>query len=430
LYPDRVERIAIYVLIQSLLAVVLGMAAASRPSLLYSLYPMMTLAADTRNTRQASLPDMRLSHDDLISEGIFRCAPDWGILFANSALLKMFGYNSLEEMQVGPGQVMFANDEDWQFLVDKLEADGFLKGHCVLLLRKDKSNFWGSITCKQSSSQSHVFFDGTVNDITEMVKMKRELLEKQNMLEKAAQDLDRFIYSASHDIRSPVSSIKGLVNIMRAEIREENSQRLVDMIEVCVKRLDRFVTSLTAFGQNSKKELKDLRIDFEMVVALVLKQLEGHPAHATTDVTVDIDQRNVFYSDLFRTRLALFNIVKNAFDYVDRQKKAQTLSITVSTHHEKAVIEIFDNGIGIPDAHSDNVFNMFYRASSTSRGSGMGLYIAREAVIAMGGFITLNSKQGVGTVVKIELPNSTRGKLANREGNSVIDRRIDPVGQK
>ncbi len=354
------------------------------------------------------------SLEDVLTEGIFRVTPGHEIVFASRVMLALFGYRSVEEVRA-KFNVLFADETDLTFLIDKLTYEGSLQNYRALCIRKDRSNFWGSLTCHRVMRAGEVFFDGMIIDITEIIKQEQQLQEKNDVLEKLTMELDRFIYSASHDIRSPVSSIQGLISLMKLELKDENSQNLVKLMEVSADRLDRFVRSLTSFAENAKKEIKPIHVDFERVLNHILEKLMLHPSHVNISVARDITQENTFYSDLFRTRLIIHNVVKNAFDYCDLSKSHPVISIQIVTHPEKAVIEVFDNGIGIAAPFIERVFDMFYRGTDASSGSGMGLYTAREAVIKLAGIITISSEYGIGTSVRIELPNSTKGKLINKK---------------
>lgn len=374
----------------------------------------MNLAKELKKTDCSFLQETLESLDKVLTEGIFRSTPERGILFANNAIIKMFGYESLEELKSVPNHLLYADEEARKYLTDKLTAEGSIENHRVLFRRKDQRNFWGSLTCLRVLRYGLVCYEGRILDISDQITLEEQLTEKTVELEKKTMEFDRFIYSASHDIRSPITSILGLISIMKLELKDKDSKNLLELMTVSTKRLERFVNDLIAFAKNSKKEINDSSIDFDKTITCTLEKLIHHSFFNKVIVTNEINHSSIFFSDLFRLRLILNNVVKNALDFCDAHKSNRVISIQVTTHPEKAVIEVFDNGIGISTQHLEKVFDMFYRGTTASSGAGMGLYTAREAAIKLGGFITISSEYGIGTSVRIELPNSTKGKLINK----------------
>jgi signal transduction histidine kinase len=375
----------------------------------------MNLVKPLKKTDHSILQEIFESLDNALTEGVFRSSPDWRILFANNAMIKMLGYESLEELKSDPNQLLFAGEETRKYLTDRLSAQGFIENYRILLLKKDHRNFWGWLTCLRVMRNGEEYFEGRIVNITDQVTIEEQLKEKTVQLEKKSMELDRFIYSASHDIRSPITSVLGLINIMKLELKDENSKKLLELMIVSMNRLERFVNSLVSFAKNSKKEIFCSNIDFSKALAYTLEKLIHHPNFNKVTVTNEISLSGIFFSDLFRIRLILYNVIKNAYDFCDSNKSNMMISIQIKTLPEKAIIEIFDNGIGIPAKHLEKVFDMFYRGTTTSNGSGIGLYTAREAAIKLGGFITINSEYGIGTSIRIELPNSIKGKLINKK---------------
>jgi len=357
------------------------------------------------------IPKTQKSLEDVATEGLFSRTAGKGIVYANRALLNMFGYETLEEFQQVPNHLLHADEEARKHLLSKLAANRFLQNHRELYRRKDNSNFWGSLTCQAVTRGGEEFYEGAIVDITEIILLESRLQEKKDELAKLSLEMDRFMYSASHDIRSPVCTIMGLLNLMKKEYNEETYRKLVEMMGVCVTRLEHFVNGLSAFSENSKKDVEETTISFSRMLTSVLEKFHRHPSYAMVSISTEIKQECNFYSDPFRLRLILSNVIKNSFDYADLRKSERVLSIQLAVHPEKAVVEIFDNGMGIRNIHLEKVFDMFYRGTNFSTGSGMGLYTAREAVIALGGIITINSEYGIGTSVRIELPNSAKEKL-------------------
>jgi signal transduction histidine kinase len=112
-----------------------------------------------------------------------------------------------------------------------------------------------------------------------------------------------------------------------------------------------------------------------------------------------------FYSDTYRIKTILNNLISNSFKYYRISDERPTIEIDISINDPFTTILIKDNGIGISEENIKNIFDMFYRASNQSKGSGLGLYIVKEMVEKLNGSISVKSKLGVYTQFVIKLPN-------------------------
>ena len=124
------------------------------------------------------------------------------------------------------------------------------------------------------------------------------------------------------------------------------------------------------------------------------------------EASVEINDKVAFNSDRLRVGIILNNLFSNSIKYQDYGKKSSVVSIHIVTSPEHAWIRFSDNGIGIEEKHLSKIFDMFYRASENAKGSGLGLYIAKETVTRLGGTINVKSEFGVSTTFEIIIPNS------------------------
>ena len=224
-------------------------------------------------------------------------------------------------------------------------------------------------------------------------------------LTKLNQELDRFVYSASHDLRAPLSSVLGLVELARLEKTPEKKDECLRMIDSSIKKLDGFINDIIDFSRNQRIELKPTKIDIKDEIEDVLNDLKYivNDAGIQREI-VSSDNDRLFITDARRLRVILKNLLSNAIRYHDPDKKERFIRIAISYESNKAVISVSDNGIGIEKNHLKNIFMMFYRADESSKGSGLGLYIVKETVDKLKGEIKVESKPGVGTTFTIILP--------------------------
>jgi signal transduction histidine kinase len=256
------------------------------------------------------------------------------------------------------------------------------------------------------SSLGSRYIVALARDTTQQFRADRQLVDQNKALKKVNSELDRFIYSVSHDLRAPVTSIQGLINVLRLE--EFNPQGLttfLDMMEKTVKKLDHFIRSIVDYSHNVRHESVDIQtINFDTLLPYVINRFHYLEGFNRVAVTTRVDATVPFATDYSRMVSILLNVIMNGFIFYDANK-ASYLNIAVTTAPGHALLEFEDNGIGIGEEHHDKVFQMFYRASALSHGSGLGLYLVKEAVEKLGGAISLQSQKGVGTRLRIELPN-------------------------
>jgi two-component system sensor histidine kinase/response regulator len=231
------------------------------------------------------------------------------------------------------------------------------------------------------------------------VEMKLKNLE----LQKTNDELNRFIYSASHDLRSPLMSILGIVQL--AKLEKTIDLNYFDIIENSVLKLDKYIRNIIDYYQNSRSEEIFEKIEFKEILDDVLDMLKNQD-HIIKFET-NINQPNEFVGDSFRIRVILSNIISNAIKYKNPNTENHIVSINIATDAENANIEIKDNGIGIEQYHLENIFKMFYRAQITNnkQGSGIGLFIVKESLDKIGGNIKVDSEPNVGTSFHVSIPN-------------------------
>ena len=231
--------------------------------------------------------------------------------------------------------------------------------------------------------------------------------------------MEKFLYSTSHDLRSPITSILGLVNLLRLESKEIGIIEYSNKIETSAKKLDKTIKDIMAFSRTSYQRLRSDRISFEVLISEVLDEL--HPEYASRKVQINSEINNeiAFYSDRQRLEMIVSKVVSNAINFYDSRKASPFIKISVLVDLDAATIEIVDNGIGIGRPYLDHIFTMFYKASEISRGAGLGLFIVSEAITQLKGTIKVESEVGFGTCFRINIPNDPKGRLINRKLNLV-----------
>ncbi len=245
-----------------------------------------------------------------------------------------------------------------------------------------------------------------IKDITSL-KSQEKILEEQNAtLHKVNEELDRFVYSASHDLRAPLTSLLGLIALGYRETDVSIIQQYMELMEKSVKKLDDFILDIINYSKNSRKEVEPERIDFDQLIEKIVDNLKYLNRNSYIEVKQNISLDKPFISDRTRINMIFNNLISNTFRYFDAEKKNSFVSIDIQPDERGGIaIVIEDNGIGIEEEHLSKVFEMFYRATDKKQGSGLGLYIVKEAIEALKGTVALESQKDIGTKFIIYLPH-------------------------
>jgi signal transduction histidine kinase len=237
---------------------------------------------------------------------------------------------------------------------------------------------------------------------------QEEILRQQNeQLVKINKELDSFVYSVSHDLRSPLSSILGLVNVAKLEgfKNPEMLNTYFEMIERSVFKLDETIKEILDYSRNARGELNIEEVGLEGMIQNAFDQMQYLPGYHGTVKQVNVQNHTALYSDVYRLSVILINLISNALKYGDDTKEQKLIQVSAAITPAHCILRVADNGIGIHSDYIDNVFNMFYRATDRSQGAGLGLYIVKEMVEKLAGTISIHSELGQGTAITITIPN-------------------------
>lgn len=231
------------------------------------------------------------------------------------------------------------------------------------------------------------------------------LLREQNIqLQKAYEELDKFVYSASHDLRAPLASILGIIKVAKTD----DSTKLpgyIDMIDHTVNRMDAFVQNIIKYYRSNRLDVEINHINFETIINEIIFELDSHIKDVNYQFLKSINEPVYIRSDESRIRIILNNILLNAIKFHEENSSNKTISIRVNTNLEGSTIEVEDNGIGIEPEHQDKIYDMFFRGVHKNSGSGVGLYVAKEALKRINGTIQIESTPGVGSKFIVRIPN-------------------------
>jgi PAS domain S-box-containing protein len=239
---------------------------------------------------------------------------------------------------------------------------------------------------------------GILQDITDTKKMEEDLKAMNK-------ELETFIYRASHDLRGPLSSIIGLTNVSKSEIKDETSKKYFQMVEASAQKLDATLISLVQ-SMTMRDMVVDLQeVDLDELINDTLTQLKYHDGFSK----IKIEVHNSLKAKLLSNKLILAsvfqNLIQNAIKYQNYHNGQARLDIFINKKENGVELIFDDNGIGVDDHLQDKIFDMYFRGTSSASGSGLGLYIVKIGIEKLKGNIRFTSSKDNGAKFIITLPD-------------------------
>lgn len=253
---------------------------------------------------------------------------------------------------------------------------------------------------KVSNMMHHYPVQGLVlklNDVTEKKKREQALI-RSNL------QLDQVIYKTTHDLKAPLMSALGLVDIAE-RAPDVEKDRYILLIRKSLLRLNSFIEEMNNFYRVDKLVVQREKINLKEVLHDELENLHTQDGDPFIHFDVEIDESIDLYSDKVRIRTIITNLLSNAIKYHDLKKENPFVKITAKVDDEYFNLCVEDNGIGIDQAFQEKIFDLFFRATDQSQGSGLGLFIVKDTIDRLSGTIEVKSNVGAGTTFQVRIPN-------------------------
>jgi PAS domain S-box-containing protein len=335
---------------------------------------------------------------------------DDNVQWVNPAFERVTGYTLKEVLGKKPANFLRgpeSNAEVNAFIQDKVEKGEGFKDVEILNHTKDGRPYWVSIEVQPIYNKSGKVtqFVSIQSDISERKAHQQALLDRNEELSKLNAELDRFVYSASHDLRAPIASLLGLIEVVRMEQNMDNMEKLLDMQKRSLNRLDHFIKDIVDHSRNTRLLVESEQINFENIINGSFEHLQFMENAEKIRKVISVELKAPFYTSPSRLEIILNNLISNAMKYSNLKRADPFIEVRVKADKQKAEVRITDNGEGIPTEAQPKIFDMFYRASANGMGSGLGLYIVKEALQKIEGTISVTSEYGRGTEFVVEIPN-------------------------
>jgi signal transduction histidine kinase len=338
------------------------------------------------------------------------------VLFITASLFGRSAYQHLILIPLIIASVFFYSDKEFKYMIVALLLSVL---NLTLLELTDYSLFKGPklvatiplekevILLLTLSFSFYMLYELMMMNINMEEKLKRlngSLQIRNTKLRRSNEDLDSFVYRASHDLRSPLASIMGVINIVKTEKDVTKIKDYMKYQEKSVKKLDDLIQDILDLSRNAKLDISIEAIDLKLFVQSCVDSFSYMEEFSKVQILIDIQEGFIVHTDIRRLKVVLNNLLSNALRYYDSGKEQSYLKIKSEYKQRNIVLTFEDNGIGIQQEHLHKVFEMFYRATSRNAGSGLGLYIVKDAIDKLDGVIKIDSSFGKGTIIQIVIP--------------------------
>ena len=227
-------------------------------------------------------------------------------------------------------------------------------------------------------------------------KIQTEIIKNKNA------ELDAFFHRISHDLRGPISSLLGLSFLAKIDIKDEHALEYIEKQHQQVERLNQIIIGLINLTKSSNNGLSKVRIDFSKMIDACINSFETLPNFANVRFAIRIQPNLEFYSEWTLLNAIMQNLIENAIKY--SVEDSPVVEIRVKQQGDYIVLEVEDNGQGIPEKYHTRIFEMFFRATNNASGSGLGLYILKRSVDRLKGTIEFKSQVNKGSTFTVTLP--------------------------
>lgn len=275
----------------------------------------------------------------------------------------------------------------WQqtwFLLSCVFAAGFL----IIM-----SIVWANVRNNKRRRELELLID----DRTNALRVTNEELFLRN------NELDRFVYSASHDLSAPLKSILGLITVAQMENPSPEVNRYLDLMKRSVLKLDSFIRDIISYSRNARLPINKKPVSVDALIESIWADHQYSPNVDKIKFQLVNLIHSEFRSDETRLKIIFNNLISNCIKF-HRLDHTPFIKISAAEFPEYFEFKVEDNGMGISPQLKDKIFDMFFRATETVQGSGLGLYILKETLSRLDGTVSVDSVYGEGTTFIITLP--------------------------
>lgn len=349
---------------------------------------------DEANNLVGFKASFRIDYDVLIANNTAEALahltkhPDIRAIFCDQRMPDKTGVQFFEDIRLDfphPIRMLLTGYADIESVIDAIN-----KGHVFRYIKKP----WTDADIKTAIEEASKFYMAN-----SMLAIKNEELQT------AYNELDKFAYSVTHDMRGPLLSILGAVDVAQNINNITEIKELLALMETTVRKLDNFIKNVHDYYDLKRGDLNITEIDFEKVLQDMDDMYKVTAKMNNVRFEKSVKQNTTFRCDAMSMSVILNNLLSNAFKYQRKDNDDKFVDLQVTVENNVATITVKDNGIGIHENHIGEIFNMFFRATSEEVGSGFGLYNVKDALLKLNGEIKVDSIVEQGSTFKVIIPS-------------------------
>ena len=261
-------------------------------------------------------------------------------------------------------------------------------------------------------------FYAMISDVSPLKMAQKELMTKNQELLRINADLDNFIYTASHDLKSPIVNLEGLIHAIERTLSakmEPREMTLFNMMNTSIGKLKNtinYLSDVTKIAKNFEKNIQHLNIP--EIVADVKEDIDHLIKESNATIIENYEVKEIDFSK-GNLKSVLYNLISNALKFRSPDKKA-VVNIITRIENEHLLICVEDNGLGLSLKEQGKLFTMFKRIHRHVEGSGIGLYIIKRIIDNVNGRIEVESEENIGSKFKVYIPLTHEKSIAHTLG--------------
>lgn len=371
----------------------------------------LVVALDIRHRKQHE-GRMNLAMDAAASAMIM-VDKDGLVVFINKAAVALFGYEESELLnhpveRLVPREIRRAHPVYRGSFMNSSEARAMGKEKDLYALHREGHKIPVEIALTLVETPSGKMVMSTIIDLTERVAAGREAAKKAEELADVNHELSQFAYSASHDLKAPLSSIVGLLNICLEDLEEGNASEVRENLKKCLQISARSASKIEGVLEIARVGRDGVTLestDLTQAIREIWLDLTGANENRI-QLMLDLKHADPVLIEPQTFKVIFENILSNAIRYGDARKSKHSIEVKTTSDESYIYVHVADNGMGIPQAKQHVVFHMFKRIDERS-GDGLGMALVKKQVDRLGGNITFKSAEGEGTEFIVSLPLRT-----------------------
>ncbi len=267
--------------------------------------------------------------------------------------------------------------------------------------------FGGRKQIPVSISFSTLALDDELEGYMLVAKDNRHLAQATDALKQKNEQLARLFYRMSHDLQGPLASIQGLLELTKMEVSD--TQEIITYLTHIRSSTDKLKYTLHGLMQlqHEEEENAATKVSVRHLLEAVIDGLDDCPGREEVLVHLTANAKHTTTTDEHILTSVVKGIIENSIKFRKTNASDTVIKVSVRTYKEGIKIKVKDNGLGMDRAMQQRAFDMFYRGHGHVKGSGLGLYVAKNAIEKLGGEIAIKSQPFLGTEVSLYLPSTT-----------------------